>query len=151
VSYRTSNFPRRLRRGVISRAEDRGVALETVCSGEVSTEAGVVRASVETSLARGDRAFLVHATDDAHEALLSTLSDHGLTVGRDVSVISAATAFDTAALSIPVDTIPLVPSRSCDLAVEIALRHLEEKNIAPEIHLIPPDYRTAGSVRARTD
>ncbi|WP_417554472.1 LacI family DNA-binding transcriptional regulator [Microbacterium sp.] len=151
VSYRTSNFPRRLRRGVVSRAAEHGIALETVCSGEVSTDAGAVRAAVGAALARGDRAFIVHATGDAHEALLSALSDHGLTIGRDVSVISAATAFDTTALSVDVDTIPLVPSRSCDLAVEIALRHLEEKNVAPEIHLIPPEYRSTGSVRARTD
>lgn len=151
VSYRTSNFPRRLRHGVTTRAQERGIALEAVCCGEVSTDAGAVRAAVEAALSRGDRAFIVHAADDAHEALLSALSDHGLSVGRDVSVISAATSFDATRLSNPLDTIPLVPSRSCDLAVEIALRHLEEKNIAPRIHLIPPDYRSAGSVRVSTD
>ena len=118
---------------------------------EIAADLVEIWSAVETALARGDRAFIIHATGDAHEALLSALSDHGLTIGRDVSVISAAAAFDTTALSTAVDTIPLVPSRSCDLAVEIALRHLEEKNVAPQIHLIPPEYRSTGSVRTRTD
>lgn len=151
ASYRTSNFPRRLRRGVSAKATERGIALETACSGDVSTNTATVRIAVEAALARGDRAFIVHASDDAHETLLATLAEHDLTVGLDVSVISTATVFDTTALSTPLDTIPLVPSRSCDVAVEIALQHLEHKNTAPRIHLIPPQYQPAGSVRARTD
>jgi DNA-binding LacI/PurR family transcriptional regulator len=151
VSYRTSNFPRRLRRGVTDGALSRGVQLESACSGEVSTDAAAVRAVVEDALARGDRAFIVHAVGDVHEALLSVLNEHGLRVGHDVSVISAAAAFDTNALSTPLDTIPLIPAQSCDLAVEIALRHLEHLGTAPEVHLIPPEYRAAGSVRPHAD
>jgi len=151
VSYRTSNFPRRLRRGVVDAAGARGVQLETASSGETSTDAAAVRTTVEAALARGDRAFIVHAVGDVHEVLLSTLADHDLRVGHDVSVISAAAAFDTASLSAPLDTIPLIPAQSCDLAVEIALRHLEHLGTPPEVHLIPPEYRAAGSVRVRAD
>ncbi|BDZ39071.1 LacI family DNA-binding transcriptional regulator [Microbacterium suwonense] len=151
VSYRTSNFSRRLRRGVESGAQARDIALETTCSGELATDAGVVRAVVEAALARGDRAFVVHTVTDAHEVLLSVLADHGLRVGHDVSVVSAATAFDTSDLRTPLDTIPLVPSQSCDLAVEIALHRLEDRTSSPRIHLIPPEYHPAGSVRTLAD
>lgn len=147
VSYRTSNFPRRLRRGVTEGAETRGARLEADASGETATEVATVRAAVEAALDRGDRAFIVHAVGDVHETLLSVLDEHGLRIGHDVSVISAAATFDTAALSTPLDTIPLIPAQSCDLAVEIALRHLEHPGTPPEVHLIPPEYRAAGSVR----
>lgn len=150
VAYHTSNFARRLRRGVVDAANERGVQLETVPSGEVATDAGTVRTRVEAALERGDRAFIVHAVADAHEALLSVLAERGLRLGVDVSVISAATTFDASALSTPLDTIPLVPAQSCDLAVEIALRHLEKKSTAPEVHLITPEYRSAGSVHTRS-
>lgn len=147
VSYGTSNFPRRLRRGVVERAATRGVRLETASSGETTTDAIAIRATVEAALARGDRAFIVHAVGDVHEVLLTVLHEHGLRIGHDVSVISSAATFDTAALSTPLDTIPLIPAQSCDLAVEIALRHLEHLGTPPEVHLIPPEYRAAGSVR----
>lgn len=147
VSYGTSNFPRRLRRGVVERAATRGVRLETASSGETTTDAVAIRATVEAALARGDRAFIVHAVGDVHEVLLTVLHEHGLRIGHDVSVISSAATFDTAALSTPLDTIPLIPAQSCDLAVEIALRHLEHLGTPPEVHLIPPEYRAAGSVR----
>ncbi|GAA3929886.1 LacI family DNA-binding transcriptional regulator [Microbacterium soli] len=151
VAYRTSNFARRLRRGVVDRARTRGVQLQTTSSGRVATEEATVRSAVENALARGDRAFIVHAVDDVHEVLLSVLAERGLRVGQDVSVISAATTFDTAALGVPIDVIPLDPAQSCTLAVETALRHLEHRGTPPEVHLIPPVYRAAGSVRAHAD
>lgn len=151
VAYRTSNFPLRLRRGATEAAQSHGLRLETATSGELATEPAAVRAVAESALARGDRAFIVHAVGDAHEALLAVLAERGLRVGVDVSIISAATAFDTTALSTPVDTIPLVPAQSCGLAVEVALRHLEHRSTAPEVHLIAPEYRAVGSVRAPVD
>lgn len=151
VAYRTSNFPLRLRRGVIEAARSHRMRLETASCGELATEPSAVRTVVESALERGDRAFIVHAVGDAHEVLLTALAEHGLRVGVDVSIISAATAFDTTALSTPVDTIPLVPAQSCGLAVEVALRRLEHRGTAPEVHLIAPEYRPAGSVRAPVD
>ncbi|WP_136042699.1 MULTISPECIES: LacI family DNA-binding transcriptional regulator [unclassified Microbacterium] len=146
VSYRKSNFPRRLLRGVQEQATARGVALDWSESGASVTDAAAVRASVEAALARGDRAFIVHAVDDVHQVLLSVLAEQGLHVGDDVSVVSAAASFDTSALPVPVDTIPLVPQRSCELAVDLAVRHLDDPLAPAEIHLIPPEYRSVGSV-----
>lgn len=145
VSYRRSNFPRRLLHGVQERIAARGVTLTWSVTGAASTEPAVVRTATEEALARGDRAFIVHAVDDVHEILLSVLDEHGLTVGADVALISAAASFDTAMLSVPIDTIPLVPQQSCELAVDLAVRSLDGE-AAPRIHLIPPEYRAAGSV-----
>ena len=148
VSYRKSNFPRRLLHGVRDRALERGVGLDWVTTGASVTDTAAVRAAVETAIVRGDRAFIVHAVDDVHAALLAVLDERGLRVGDDVSVISAAASFDTTTLAVPVDTIPLVPQQSCELAVELAVRRLEEANVQPGIHLIPPEYRSVGSVAA---
>lgn len=146
VSYRKSNFPRRLLHGVQDRALERGVGLDWVTTGASVTDAAAVRAAAEAAIARGDRAFIVHAVDDVHAALLAVLDEQGLRVGEDVSVISAAASFDTTMLAVPVDTIPLVPQQSCELAVDLAVRRLEEASVPPGIHLIPPEYRSVGSV-----
>lgn len=151
VSYRKSNFPRRLLRGAQEQAAARDVTLDWSASGSAVTDASAVRACTETALARGDRAFIVHAVDDVHQVLLSVLAEHGLRVGDDVSVISAAASFDTAALPVPVDTIPLVPQRSCELAVDLAVRRLDDPLAPAEIHLIPPEYRSVGSVSPAQD
>ena len=146
ASYHRSNFPRRLLRGAEERAAQRGRELRWATSGATVTEPAVVRSAVEAALARGDRAFIVHAADDVHEVLLAVLDEHGLVVGDDVSVISAAASFDTSSLRVPLDTIPLIPQQSCDLAVELAVARLERQSAPAEIRLIPPEYRDAGSV-----
>jgi DNA-binding LacI/PurR family transcriptional regulator len=146
VAYRKSNFPRRLLHGVQDRALERGVALDWITTGASATDTAAVRAAAEAAIERGIRAFIVHAVDDVHVALLAVLEERGLRVGEDVSVISAAASFDTTTLSVPIDTIPLVPQQSCELAVDLAVRRLEEAKMPPRIHLIPPEYRSAGSV-----
>lgn len=151
VSYRKSNFPRRLLHGVRDRALERGVGLDWVTTGASATDIAAVRAAAGAAIERGDRAFIVHAVDDVHAALLAVLDERGLRVGDDVSVISAAASFDTTTLPVPVDTIPLVPQQSCELAVDLAVRRLEEANVQPGIHLIPPEYRSVGSVASSRD
>ncbi|WP_309102143.1 LacI family DNA-binding transcriptional regulator [Microbacterium sp.] len=149
VSYRKSNFPRRLLHGVQTRALDHGIALRSETTGASSTDTAAVRSAAESALARGDRAFIVHAANDVHETLLTVLDEHGLRVGTDVSVVSAAASFDTSTLTVPLDTIPLVPQQSCDLAVDLAVRHLEGHRVPAQIHLIPPEYHIADSVSPR--
>ncbi|WP_435743295.1 LacI family DNA-binding transcriptional regulator [Microbacterium sp. PMB16] len=146
LSYRKSNFPRRLLHGVTTRAGERGVTLGTATTGAAATDIATVRAATEAALDDGHRAFVVHAVDDVHEALLAVLGERGHRVGDDVSVISAAASFDTSGLAVAVDTIPLIPQLSCEFAVDLAVRHLEEANVPPEIHLLPPEYHSVGSV-----
>lgn len=151
VSYRRSNFPRRLLHGVEDRAIERGARVDWSTTGATLTDPAAVREATENALARGDRAFIVHAVDDAHSVLLHVLAEHDLRVGEDVAVISAAASFDPSTLVVPLDTIPLVPQRSCDLAVDLAVQHLEKSLEPPRIHLIPPDYLPAGSVSLHGD
>ncbi|ALX66490.1 LacI family DNA-binding transcriptional regulator [Microbacterium sp. XT11] len=146
TAYRRSNFPRRLLHGVQERGVERGVSVDWITTGAVSTDFGAVRDSAAAALERGERAFIVHAVDDAHEAVLAAVADSGLAVGTDVSLVSAAASFDTSTLSVPVDTIPLVPQQSCERAVELAMQLLEEPRTPAAIHLLPPEYRAAGSV-----
>jgi DNA-binding LacI/PurR family transcriptional regulator len=146
VAYRRSNFPRRLLHGVQERGIDRGVSVDWITTGAVSTDVAAVREAAAAALERGERAFLVHAVDDVHEAVLAAVSAHGLRVGTEVSLVSAAASFDTSTLSAPIDTIPLIPAQSCERAVDLAMQLLEEPHTPPAIHLLPPDYRPAGSV-----
>ena len=146
VAYRKSNFPRRLLHGVEDRALERGVSIDWVTTGASATDAVAVREAAASALDHGHRAFIVHSVDDVHEALLSVFADRGLQVGLDVSVVSAAASFDTSTLSVPVDTIPLIPQQSGELAGELAVRRLEDGESTTGIHLLPPEYRSAGSI-----
>jgi DNA-binding LacI/PurR family transcriptional regulator len=88
---------------------------------------------------------VIHAADDVHEIVLEDLVERGLQVGTDISVVSAGASFDTTTLSVAVDTIPLIPQLSCDLAVDLAVRSIDE-TLTPSVHLIPPEYQEVGSV-----
>lgn len=145
LAYRRSNFPRRLLLGLQQKADDLGIAHAFHPSGGTVTDPHVVRAAVASALEDGATGFVLHAADDVHTIVLDALAARGLEVGADVSVVSAGASFDTSSLSIPLDTIPLIPQLSCDLAVDLAVRSLDE-TLTPSVHLIPPEYREAGSV-----
>lgn len=145
LAYRRSNFPRRLRAGFLSRAEERGVHPTFSTSGATITDKLVVRRAIYSALEGGATALVLHAADDVHEIVLSILAERGLRIGEDISVISACASFDTSTLTADVDTIPLIPQLSCDLAVDLAVRSLDE-SLVPSVHLIPPEYREEGSV-----
>lgn len=145
LAYRRSNFPRRLLHGFDDRARERGVERSFSPSGEVLTDSRAVRHALESALDDGATALVVHAANDVHEIVFSALAERGLKVGADISVVTAGASFDTDALTTPVDTIPLIPQLSCDLAVDLAVRSLDE-SLTPSVHLIPPEYRAFGSV-----
>ncbi len=75
--------------------------------------------------------------------VLADLAERGLRVPQDISIVSVGGSFDTASLSTPLDSIPLVPEASCDLAVELALRSLDDDRPEPGLRLIPPIYQLA--------
>ncbi|SBS73144.1 LacI family DNA-binding transcriptional regulator [uncultured Microbacterium sp.] len=146
VAYEKSNFPPRLRRAFTARAAERGVRAVSRTSGVNSTSADLTRRAVAEMLDDGVTAFAVHAADDVHLVVLAELADRGLSVPGDVSLISVAASFDTAALPFPVDVIPLIPEASCDLAVELALQSLSDEPPEATLHLIPPTLIVHGSV-----
>ena len=57
----------------------------------------------------------------------------------------------TTALATALDSIPLVPEASCDLAVELAIRSLGDDRPEAGLRLIAPIYSAHGSVAAATD
>lgn len=145
-TYRLSNFPPRVRRAVAERAEERGLAHSFSTSGDVVTDADAVRRAVGEALDAGATALLLHGVDDMHAAVLAVLAEREVHVGRDVSIVSIAASFDTRKLPTPLDTIPLIPEASCDLAVDLALARIDDPHRPTGIHVIAPVYRDVGSV-----
>ncbi|WP_426321408.1 LacI family DNA-binding transcriptional regulator [Microbacterium sp. E-13] len=146
VAYEKSNFPPRVRGAFERRAGERGVDHVFRTSGDRLTSVEATRAAVGEMLDGGATALLVHAADDVHAVALAELDARGLSIPRDVSVVSVAASFDTATLAHPIDVIPLEPQPSCDLAVELAVRSLTPEGVEPGLHLLPPSYRDRGSV-----
>lgn len=140
VAYEKSNFPPRLRRAFERRAESRGIRHAFHSSGAQRTNVSGTRRAVGELLKRGATALMIHAADDVHSAVLAELAERGLSIPEDVSIVSVATSFDTSALPVPVDVIPLIPEASCDLAVDLAVRCLSEHPPEPGLHLIEPTY-----------
>jgi len=147
VAYEKSNFPPRVRSAVEKRAAERGLQLDFRVSGDRGASVEVTREATASLIDGGITALLVHATDDVHHALLAELADRGVSVPRDLSIVSIAASFDATALALPLDFIPLVPESSCDLAVELAFRYTSEP-LQPGLHLIPPVYQDRSSVTA---
>jgi DNA-binding LacI/PurR family transcriptional regulator len=145
VAYEKSNFPPRLRRAFEAHAAARGAHAVSRTSGDRSTSAAVTRRAVAEMLDDGVTALAVHAADDVHLVVFAELAERGLSVPSDVSVISVAASFDTTALPVEVDVIPLIPEASCDLAVELALQSLTDDPPEATLHLIPPTLIVRGS------
>ena len=79
---------------------------------------------------------------------LAELEARGLSVPEDVSVVSVGASFDMSALPVALDSIPLVPAASCDLAVDLALQTLGADRPEPGVRLIPPTLTARGSIAA---
>ncbi len=148
VSYAKSNFPPRVRAAFEARARERGVEFAFGGTGTHRTSRSANRRTVDHLLDAGMTGFVLHCTEEAHGVVLADLAERGLRVTEDISIVSVGASFDTGALSTPLDSIPLVPETSCDLAVELALRSLDEHPPEPGLRLIPPIYSARGSVTA---
>ncbi|MFC5382486.1 LacI family DNA-binding transcriptional regulator [Aquipuribacter nitratireducens] len=144
---RGSNFPPRIRDAFLAHAAARGVEarLATPERGEQH-----VRDAVDDLLGpAGDLTGLVmHCDEGAQRTALDQLAVRGVPAPERVSVVSAASTFDTSALPVPLDVIPLVPERSCDRAVELVMQQLDG-TVAPTVELLAPTYVSHGSVRER--
>lgn len=151
VSYEKSNFPPRVRAAFEARAAERGVRTTFGVTGVKHTSRTATRRTVARLLDAGVTAFVLHCTEEAHVVVLGELAERGLTVPGDISLVSVGASFDTAALSSPLDAIPLIPEASCDLAVALAIRSLGEDCPEPGLRLIDPSYADHGSVAPAPD
>lgn len=145
VAYERSNFPPRVRRGLERRAAELGVACTTVLPESDGPRRTPVRAAVRSLLEGGATALVLHCDDTDHAVALDELAALGRRVPDDVSVVSAGATFDTSAFHPPIDSVPLVPSASCELAVELAMRMVDGDEVPAGVHLIAPEYREHGS------
>ncbi|WP_243074252.1 LacI family DNA-binding transcriptional regulator [Microbacterium sp. SS28] len=148
VAYEKSNFPPRVRTAFERRAAERGLLHDFRVSGDRMASVEVTRAATASLLDAGATALLVHATDDVHHAVLAEIADRGLSIPRDLSIVSVAASFDTTTLPLQIDVIPLVPASSCDLAVDLAVLSLTPERPEPGLHLLPPVYYDNRSVAA---
>lgn len=147
-AYEKSNFPPRVRAAVVSRAAERGGHARAVASGEVVTDRAHVRESVREFIAAGVTGIVLHAPEEVLQVVLVELAALGKSMPGDVSIVSVGSSFDTDALPTPVDSIPLVPQSSCELAVDLAIELIAGRPVASGLHLIPPTYLDRGSVAA---
>ena len=146
VGYEKSNFPPRVRRAFEARAAELGIRSGFRTSGGKATRVEASRRAAAELLDEGATALLIHAPDDVHLAVIAELAERRLSVPEDVSVVSVAASFDTSALPIAVDSLPLLPQPSCDLAVELAMRCLTADPPEPGLHLITPTYLDRRSI-----
>lgn len=146
AAYRTSNFPPRVRAAAVARAEARGVELVFRASGAVVTDPLIARRAAAELIDDEVTAFVLHCPEEAHAAVLAEMAARDLSVPDDLSVVAVGSTFDTAAHAPAIDSIPLVPQASCDLAVALAMRALGPDRPEAGLHLIPPIYLAHGSV-----
>lgn len=146
VGYAMSNFPPRVRSAFERRADDREVTHLFETTGAKRTSRSATRRAVAELLDAGATGLILHCTEEAHAVVLGEITSRGLSIPGDISVISVGASFDTAALSPALDSIPLVPEASCDLAVDLAIRSLGDDRPEPGLRLIAPVYTAHGSV-----
>jgi DNA-binding LacI/PurR family transcriptional regulator len=146
TAYVKSNFPPRVRASVKARAAERGLTVSHGTSGAKHASRGATRRTTADLLDSGATALILHCADEAHAAVLAELDARGLRVPEDVSVISVGASFDTTGLAVALDSIPLVPEASCDLAVDLAIQMLGAERPEPGLRLIPPNYIRQGSI-----
>jgi hypothetical protein len=79
-------------------------------------------------------------------AVLDAVTARGMDVPRDVSLISVGAIFDTSGYHRAIDSIPLVPERSCELALRELVDAVERQHFDPGVRFVTPEYRSYGSV-----
>ena len=148
AAYEKSNFPPRVREAFLRRAEERDVEAVHGTSGGARASRTAARRTVADMISLGATALVLHTAEEAHGSILAELSERGLRVPEDISVVSVGASFDTATLETPIDSFPLDPQASCDAAVDLALAAVDG-HPEPAVHLIAPRYHAHGSIGPR--
>ncbi|ROR72880.1 LacI family DNA-binding transcriptional regulator [Bogoriella caseilytica] len=143
---RGQNFPVRFREAFVSCAQSRGVSAQVATPERTIADA---RSAMAELFDGPDpvTGLVMHCEDSIQMRALDELRARGLDIPGDVSVISAASTFDTTTFTPALDVIPLVPDQSCSRAVELLVEQLEGP-IEPRVELLPPEYIERGSASA---
>jgi DNA-binding LacI/PurR family transcriptional regulator len=143
---RGSNFPRRFRDAFLASGAERGM---NVAFEMADREGSSVRAALDGLMSALPEmtGLVMHTDESVQTAALGILRDRGISVPRDLSVLSACSSFPTEHFEPPLDTIPLVPDDTCFPAVALAIRQVSG-TVAPHVELVPPRYIERGSIAA---
>lgn len=143
IYERGSNFPLRFREAFLARARQRGGEARFASPERTIPD---VRVAMDALLGREQdlTGLVMHCEDAIQMRALDVLREKDLSVPDDVSVISAASTFDTSSFDPPLDVIPLDPEQSCGRAVELVLAQMEG-GAGPTVELVPPGYVERGS------
>lgn len=148
-SYELSNFPPRVRDGFLQHVAARGIQSQFRMPDGPGTATERARRATADLLDAGVTGLVLHCGEDAHVAVLDEIERRGLRVPEDVSVVSVGSTSDTAGFRVPLSSVPLIPSESCNLAVELAAGYATGEAPSPAIHLLPPMFIDRGSVAVR--
>ncbi|GHS84829.1 LacI family transcriptional regulator [Actinomycetota bacterium] len=140
-----ATYARRFRDAALTRAAERGVALQPVAAPVNPT---LVRATLREALARVDAdctALLFH--NDAAVAMLPTvLQERGMTVPRDVSVLSLHSAALAQLYALEYTSVESRLEQVIEEAVTMVLRRIGGEADRPVAHLVAPSFVERDSV-----
>ncbi|GGO63074.1 LacI family transcriptional regulator [Microbacterium nanhaiense] len=148
--YEATNYAPRVRQGFRDRARERGLdAVFRPLSETQFAAEDAYRLTLEF-LDDGVTGIVLNSEERSYKAVLDAVSARGMDVPRDVSLISVGAIFDTSGYHRAIDSIPLIPERSCDLALEELVDAVERQQLDPGVRLVTPEYRSYGSVGAHS-
>lgn len=149
-AYVLSNFPPRVRAAFLAACAQRKIAAESRTTGVERTDVAEATRAARDLLDGGATALVLHCNEEAHAAVIAHIGMRGLSIPGNVSVISLASATDASPASTPLDSIPLIPQASADLAIALAMKFVGGNPPEPGVRLIAPHYIDRGSVAAAT-
>ncbi|NDL60518.1 LacI family DNA-binding transcriptional regulator [Phytoactinopolyspora mesophila] len=144
VYERGSNYPRRFRDALLTHAAARSVDCIFVESSKNPVD---VRAAIDTALAAEPRptGLVMQCAEPSQVTTLEHLAARGVRIPAELSVISAASTFDTSRFTPPLDVIPLVPAETSDRAIDLLMTTFSKRH-EPVVELLAPRYFANGSV-----
>jgi len=140
---RESNYPLRVQREFTRYSAVRGVQAVIVSppSDDAADALDILFAEQP-----GTTGIVLSTANPVAVSLTAALSDRGLAVPRDVSVIAAGMTPVLSRTPLPFDALPLDPALTCPVAVDILVGLIEGVRPALAVTLVTPVYQSRGTV-----
>lgn len=140
---REPNYPLRVQREFTRYAAARGVA-----SVIVSPPTDDAADALEVLFAEqpGTTGIVLSTANPVATSLTSALTDRGLAVPADVSVVAAGMTPVLSRTPLPFDALPLDPALTCPVAVDILVGLIDGTRPAAALTLVTPVYQSRGTV-----
>jgi len=140
---REPNYPLRIQREFARHARACGVEFAIV-----NPETDDAGEALSTLFAHqpGTTGLVLSTSNPVATSLSAALSDRGLAVPGDVSVIAAGMTPLLSRTPLPFDALPLDPALTCPIAVEILVGLIAGRRPSSAVTLVPPVYQSRGTV-----